>query len=54
VTLANAAKPVMIDDTVTYSGKVTAIENGRAVFEISAKNQKGEDVRKGATVEVRV
>ncbi|MBL8951636.1 MAG: MaoC family dehydratase [Myxococcaceae bacterium] len=48
------SRPVMIDDTVTYVGKVTAIENGKAVFEISAKNQKGDDVLKGAVVEVRV
>jgi 3-hydroxybutyryl-CoA dehydratase len=48
------SRPVMIDDTVTYTGKVTAIENGRATFEISAKNQKGEDVLKGASVDVRV
>jgi 3-hydroxybutyryl-CoA dehydratase len=48
------SRPVMIDDVVTYTGKVTAIENGRAVFEVAAKNQKGEDVLKGAVVEVRV
>src|SRR5436190_17647350 len=48
------SKPVMIDDTVTYSGKVTAIADGKATFEVSAKNQKGEDVLKNAVVEVRV
>ena len=48
------SRPVMIDDTVTYTGKVTAIESGKATFEVSAKNQKGEDVLKGATVETRV
>lgn len=48
------SRPVMIDDVVTFTGKVTAIDNGRAVFEIAAKNQKGDDVLKGAVVEVRV
>ena len=48
------SRPVMIDDVVTFSGKVTEVANGRAVFEISAKNQKGDDVLKGAVVEVRV
>ncbi len=47
-------KPVMIDDTITYEGKVTAVEGNRVTAAISAKNQKGEDVLKGAVVEARV
>lgn len=48
------SRPVQIDDTVTYTGKVTALEGGKLTIEISAKNQKGEDVLKGAVVEARV
>ena len=47
------SRPVMIDDVITYSGKATEVASGKAVFEVSAKNQKGEDVLKGAVVEVR-
>jgi acyl dehydratase len=48
------SKPVAIDDTITFSGKIVAIEGGKLKAEISAKNQKGDDVLKGATVEARV
>jgi 3-hydroxybutyryl-CoA dehydratase len=48
------SKPVMIDDTVTFKGAVTKIEGGRATFEVEAQNQRGEEVLKGAFVEVRV
>jgi len=48
------SRPVAIDDTVTFTGTVTAVENGRLVAEVSAKNQRGEDVLKGAVVEGRI
>lgn len=48
------SRPVTIEDTVTYSGKVVSIEGERLVAEISAKNQKGDDVLKNAIVEARV
>ena len=48
------SRPVMIDDTVTFTGKVTAIEGGKVSFDVAAKNQKGEDVLKGTVVEARV
>ena len=48
------SKPVAPGDTITFSGKVTAIEGGRLTAELSAKNQKGEDVLKAAVVEARV
>ena len=48
------SRPVSIDDTITFSGKVTSLENGRLVAEILAKNQRGEEVLKGATVEANV
>lgn len=47
------SKPVAIDDTITYEGKVTSIEGGKLVAELSAKNQRGEAVLKNAVVEGR-
>ncbi len=48
------SKPVAIDDTITFEGKVTELTGGRLTAEISAKNQKGEDVLKGAVIEAVV
>jgi len=48
------SKPVAIDDVITFNGQVTAIEGGKIVAQLTAKNQKGEDVLKGALVEARV
>lgn len=45
------SRPVAIDDTVTFTGKVTKVEGGVVTAELAAKNQKGEDVLKGAVVE---
>lgn len=48
------SRPVAIDDTITFTGKVTEIADGRLTAEVSAKNQRGEDVLKGAVVEGRL
>ncbi len=48
------SRPVSIEDTITFTGKVTRIENGRLVAEILARNQRGEEVLKGAAIEARV
>ena len=48
------SKPVMVADTITFSGKVTAIEGGKLTAELSAKNQKGDEVLKHTVVEARV
>ncbi len=48
------SRPVAIDDTITFQGNVTSIENGRLVAEILARNQRGEEVLKGATIEANV
>ena len=48
------SKPVVIDDVITVTGKVTAIAAGVLTAELSAKNQKGEDVLKNTVVEARV
>lgn len=45
------SKPVRPEDIVTFEGKVTAVQDGRVTAEISATNQRGEDVLKGAVVE---
>ncbi len=48
------SRPVMIEDTITIVGKVTAIEAGVLTAELSAKNQRGEDVLKNTTVEGKI
>ncbi len=48
------SRPVSIEDTITFTGKVTRIENGRLVAEILARNQRGEEVLKGAAIGARV
>ncbi len=46
------SRPVAIDDVITFHGRITAVADGRATAEVSAKNQKGEDVLKNAVVEI--
>lgn len=48
------SRPISPGDVVTFSGKVTSVENGRLVAEIAAVNQRDEDILKGAIVEGRV
>jgi 3-hydroxybutyryl-CoA dehydratase len=48
------SRPVMVEDTITIVGKVTSIEGGLLTAELSAKNQKGDDVLKNTIVEARV
>ena len=45
------SKPVAIEDTITFTGRVIAIENGLLKANIEAKNQRGEDVLTGAMLE---
>jgi acyl dehydratase len=47
------SKPVKIDDTITFSGRLKAIEGGTLTFEVAAKNQHGDEVLKGAVIEAR-
>lgn len=44
------SRPVAIDDVVTFTGTVTTIEGELVTAEISATNQRGQDVLKGVTV----
>lgn len=46
------SRPVAPGDRVTFTGKATRSEQGRVVAELSAKNQHGEDVLKGAVAEL--
>ncbi len=48
------SRPVAPGDTVSFSGKVTRVEGGRLAGELSAKNQRGEDVLKGASFEAEM
>jgi acyl dehydratase len=45
-------RPVAAGDTVTFEGRITRVEGGRAVAELSAQNQRAEDVLRGAEVEL--
>jgi 3-hydroxybutyryl-CoA dehydratase len=48
------SKPVMIGDVIRIEGKVTHREGARISGDVSAKNQRGEDVLKGATFEAEI
>ncbi|MFP2928467.1 MaoC family dehydratase [Pyxidicoccus sp. 3LG] len=48
---ARFSKPVRPEDSITFQGRVTAVQDGRLTAEISATNQRGEDVLKGAVAE---
>ncbi|RKH20119.1 hypothetical protein D7Y13_09245 [Corallococcus praedator] len=45
------SRPVLPEDTVTFQGRVTAIAEGRLSTEVTATNQRGEPVLRGAVVE---
>jgi acyl dehydratase len=46
------SRPVAPGDTVTVQGTTKKVENGRVTAELSAKNQRGEDVLRAAVVEL--
>lgn len=48
------SKPVKINDVITFEGKVTLVEGGKLVAELSAKNQNGDEVLKNAVIEAAV
>ncbi|MDC0708407.1 MaoC/PaaZ C-terminal domain-containing protein [Stigmatella sp. ncwal1] len=45
------SRPVVPEDTLTFEGRVTAVADGRLTAEVSATNQRGEAVLKGAVIE---
>lgn len=48
------AKPVAPGDTVRFEGRCVSIEGGRVRVEVSARNQRGEEVLKNAAAEALV
>jgi 3-hydroxybutyryl-CoA dehydratase len=48
------SRPVAVGDVITYQGRVTAVENGVVTVSVSARNQRDEDVLKGAQLEGRL
>jgi 3-hydroxybutyryl-CoA dehydratase len=48
---ARFTKPVQVGDVITFRGRCAAIEGGVVRLEISAVNQRGEEVLKGASAE---
>lgn len=51
---ARFSKPVQVEDTVTFSVRVVALEAGRLTAEVEAHNQRGEPVLKNAVVEALI
>lgn len=48
------SKPVRPEDTITFQGHVTDVQDGKLTAEVSATNQRGEDVLKGVVVEASI
>jgi 3-hydroxybutyryl-CoA dehydratase len=51
---ARFSRPVRLGDEIQLNGKVHSVEGHTARLDVSAKNQRGEDVLKAAVVEVDV
>ena len=50
---ARFTRPVRPDDAVTFEGKVTKVEGGRLVAEMTARTADGEDVLQSVVVEAQ-
>jgi acyl dehydratase len=48
------SRPLQVGDVVTFEGRCIAVEGGTVRIEITARNQAGEEVLKGAVAEGRV
>jgi acyl dehydratase len=48
------SRPVSIEDVIRFEGKVTSVEAELLTCEITAKNQRGDEVLKGAVVEANI
>jgi 3-hydroxybutyryl-CoA dehydratase len=51
---ARFTKPVQVGDVITFRGRCAAIDGTTVRLEISAVNQRGEEVLKGASAEARL
>ncbi len=50
---ARFSRPVNVGDVVTFRGRCVSVGGGRVRVEVSATNQSGDEVLKGATAEAR-
>ena len=50
---ARFTKPVQVGDVITFEGRCAGIEGGVIRLEVTARNQRGEEILKGATAEGR-
>ena len=50
----DATSPLQVGDVIRIEGRCTAVEGSAVKLELSARNQRGEDVLKGAVAEGRV
>jgi 3-hydroxybutyryl-CoA dehydratase len=48
---ARFTKPVQVGDVLTFKGRCAAVDGGTVKLEVSATNQRGEEVLKGAVAE---
>ena len=48
---ARFVRPVQVGDVLTFQGRCTGVEGRRVRLEVSATNQRGEEVLKGACAE---
>lgn len=48
---ARFTKPVQVGDALTFAGRCVAVEGSTVRIELSARNQRGEEVLKGAVAE---
>jgi len=48
---ARFTKPVQVGDVLTFQGRCAGLDGGRLRLEVSATNQRGEEVLKGACAE---
>ena len=51
---ARFAKPVAAGDTVRFEGRCVAVDGARVRVEVTARNQRGEDVLRNAAAEALV
>jgi acyl dehydratase len=51
---ARFTRPVQVGDVITFEGRCAAIEGRTLRLEVVARNQKGEEILKGAVADARI
>lgn len=51
---ARFTKPVQVGDVITFQGRCVSVEGVRARLEITARNQAGDEVLKGAVADAEI